>query len=184
MDIKSESLWIDNVTGSRRISNAIWALIVFIGAIGFIFVGLSSYFGKDLIPFLQSQAIIFKPQGLVMLFYGIGGFFLSIYLWCLIVWDIGSGYNEFDRQEGLVSIFRWGFPGKNRRIRIRCLVEDIQAIRLEVNENLGARSVISIRLKGQQDIPLNQIGESLNLTQMEEKAAQLARFLRVPIEGI
>lgn len=184
MDIKSEFLWIENVIGSRRMSNVSWALIVFLGALGFIVVGLSSYFGKDIIPLLQSESIIFKPQGLVMLFYGIGGLFLSIYLWCIIIWDIGSGYNEFDRKEGIISIFRWGFPGTNRRIRIRCLVEDIQAIRLEVNEGLTSRSVISIRLKGQQDIPLNQMGESLTLSQMEENAAQLARFLRVPIEGI
>jgi hypothetical protein len=184
MDIKSESLWIERVIGSRRMSNIIWAQVVFLGALGFVLVGLSSYLGKDIIPFLQSESIIFTPQGLVMLFYGIGGLFLSIYLWCVIIWGIGSGYNEFDRQEGIVSIFRWGFPGKNRRIRIRCLIEDIQSIRLEVNENIGSRRVIAIRLKGQQDIPLTQVGESFTLSEMEEKAAQLARFLRVPIEGI
>jgi hypothetical protein len=184
MDRNSEYLWIDKVIGSRRISNYVWASVVLLGAIGFILVGLSSYIGTDIIPFLQSQSISFTPQGLVMLFYGVGGFFLSIYLWCVIIWGIGSGYNEFDRKEGIISIFRWGFPGKNRRIRIRCLVEDVQAIRLEINENLGSRRIIAIRLKGQQDIPLTQAGESLSLTQMEEKAAQLARFLRVPIEGI
>jgi hypothetical protein len=184
MEIKSEFLWIENVAGSRRISNFIWASIVFLGALGFILVGLSSYIGEDIIPLLPSQSIAFTPQGLVMSFYGIGGFFLSIYLWCTIIWSVGSGYNEFDRREGVISIFRWGFPGKNRRIRIRCLVEDVQSICLAVNENLGARRMISIRLKGQQDIPLTQMGESLSLSEMEEKAAQLARFLRVPIEGI
>lgn len=184
MEIKSEFLWIESVPGSRRISNFIWASIVFLGALGFILVGLSSYLGEDIIPLLPSQAIAFTPQGLVMSFYGIGGFFLSIYLWCTIIWSVGSGYNEFDRREGIISIFRWGFPGKNRRIRIRCLVEDVQSICLAVNDNLGARRMISIRLKGQQDIPLTQMGESLSLSEMEEKAAQLARFLRVPIEGI
>lgn len=184
MNIKSEYLWIDEIVGSRRISNYVWAFIVFFGSLGFFLVGISSYIGKDLIPFLQSQSIPFTPQGLVMFFYGIGGLFLSIYLWCVIIWKIGSGYNEFDRKEGIISIFRWGFPGTNRRIRIRCLVEDVQAIRLEINESLGSRRVISIRLKGKQDIPLTQAGESLTLSQMEEKAAQLARFLRVPIEGI
>jgi Ycf4 len=184
MDIKTESLWIETVKGSRRISNFLWASVVFLGALGFILVGLSSYFGKDIIPFLQTESIAFTPQGLVMLFYGIAGLFLSIYLWCIIVWSIGSGYNEFDRLQGIVSIFRWGFPGKNRRIRIRCLVEDIQAIRLEVNDNLLSRRMISIKLKGQQDIPLTQMGEAFTLSEMEEKAAQLARFLRVPIEGL
>lgn len=184
MNINPEYLWIDKVIGSRRTSNYIWASVVFLGSMGFILVGLSSYIGEDIIPFLESQSITFTPQGLVMLFYGVGGLFLSIYLWCVIIWDIGSGYNEFDRKEGIISIFRWGFPGTNRRIRIRCLVEDVQAIRLEINENLGSRRVISIRLKGQQDIPLTQVGESLTLSQIEEKAAQLARFLRVPIDGI
>lgn len=184
MDTKSESLWIENVVGSRRISNVIWATIVLLGALGFILVGLSSYFNKDIASFVgPSQSITFTPQGLVMCFYGIGGFFLSLYLWFTILWDVGSGYNEFDRCEGVISIFRWGFPGKNRRIRIRFLVEDVQSIRLELKDNLSSRGRISIRLKNKQDVPLTQQKESLNLIEMEEKAAQLARFLRVPIEG-
>ena len=68
MDIKSENLWIDKVIGSRRISNFIWASVVFLGSVGFILVGLSSYIGKDIIPLLPSQSISFAPQGLVMLF--------------------------------------------------------------------------------------------------------------------
>jgi hypothetical protein len=183
MDTKSEFLWVENVIGSRRISNVLWAIIVLLGALGFLLVGISSYFNKDIFSFLPSEAITFTPQGLVMCFYGIGGFFLSFYLWLAIIWDVGSGYNEFDRREGVVSIFRWGFPGKNRRIRIRFLVEDVQSIRLELKENFSSRSRIAIRLKNQQDVPLTQQKESLNLREIEEKAAQLARFLRVPIEG-
>jgi hypothetical protein len=183
MDTKSEWLWIEPVVGSRRISNFLWASVLLIGALGFVLVGISSYLGKDLVPFLSAQSIAFTPQGLVMCFYGIAGLFLSIYLWCAILWNIGSGYNEFDRKEGVISLFRWGFPGENRRIRIRFLVEDLQAIRLEARDSIGSRRIISLRLKGQQDIPLTQLDESLTLREMEEKTAQLARFLRVPIEG-
>jgi hypothetical protein len=183
MDTKSEFLWIENIVGSRRISNVLWAIIVLLGALGFIVVGVSSYLNTDIIPFLPSQSITFTPQGLVMCFYGIGGFFLSFYLWLAIIWDVGSGYNEFDRREGIISIFRWGFPGTNRRIRIRFLVENVQSIRLELKDNLSSRGRIAIRLKNQQDVPLTQQKESLNLREMEDKAAQLARFLRVPIEG-
>lgn len=183
MNTKSEFLWIENVVGSRRFSNVLWATVVFLGALGFILVGFSSYLNKDIVSFLPSQSITFTPQGLVMCFYGIGGFFLSLYLWFAILWDVGSGYNEFDRCEGVISIFRWGFPGKNRRIRIRFLVEDVQSIRLELKDNLNSRGRISIRLKNQQNVPLTQQKESLNLREMEEKAAQLARFIRVPIEG-
>uniref|UniRef100_A0A453FGS8 Photosystem I assembly protein Ycf4 n=2 Tax=Aegilops tauschii subsp. strangulata TaxID=200361 RepID=A0A453FGS8_AEGTS len=43
-----------------------------------------------------------------MSFYGIAGLFISSYLWCTILWNVGSGYDRFDRKEGIVCIFRWG----------------------------------------------------------------------------
>uniref|UniRef100_A0A3Q7GGM3 Photosystem I assembly protein Ycf4 n=1 Tax=Solanum lycopersicum TaxID=4081 RepID=A0A3Q7GGM3_SOLLC len=65
-------IWIELITGSRKISNFCWALILFICSLGFLLVGTSSY--------------------------------------------LGSGYDRFDRKKGIVCIFHWGFPGKNRRI--------------------------------------------------------------------
>ncbi|KAL9990228.1 Photosystem I assembly protein Ycf4 [Helianthus debilis subsp. tardiflorus] len=47
-----------------------------------------------------------------MSFYGIAGLFISSYLWCTISWNVGSGYDRFDIKDGIVCIFRWGFPGK------------------------------------------------------------------------
>nr|DAD34580.1 TPA_asm: hypothetical protein HUJ06_005220 [Nelumbo nucifera] len=67
-----------------------------------------------------------------MSFYGIAGLFISSYLWCTILWSVGSGYDRFDRKEGIMCIFRRGFPGKNRRIILRFLMRDIQSIRIEV----------------------------------------------------
>jgi hypothetical protein len=99
MNRESEWLWIEPIIGSRRISNFCWAFILLLGAFGFFFVGISSYFGKDLIPFLSSRQILFVPQGVVMCFYGIAGLFLSFYLWCTILWNIGSGYNKFDKKK-------------------------------------------------------------------------------------
>ena len=136
MNRESEWLWIEPIIGSRRISNFCWAFILLLGAFGFFFVGLSSYLGKDLIPFLSSQQILFVPQGVVMCFYGIAGLFLSFYLWCTILWNVGSGYNKFDKKEKVVSLFRWGFPGKNRRIYINFLMKDIQGIRMEIQEGI------------------------------------------------
>ncbi|MCD9641067.1 hypothetical protein HAX54_026896 [Datura stramonium] len=49
----------------------------------------------------------------------------------------GSGYDRFDRKEGIVCIFRWGFPSKNRRIFLRFLIKDIQSGRIEVKEARG-----------------------------------------------
>ena len=184
MNIQSEYLWIESVIGSKRISNWFWAFILLIAGSGFIIVGLSSYTGQNLLPFISSHDIEFTPQGLIMCFYGIGALFLSTYLCCAILLGIGNGYNEFDRKQGVISIFRWGFPGKNRRIRIRCSIQDIQSIRLKMKEGIASNYTMSLRLIDQQDFPLTQANENLSWEQTEEKAAQLAQFLRVPIEGL
>nr|YP_009258667.1 hypothetical chloroplast RF4 [Coleochaete scutata]ANI25721.1 hypothetical chloroplast RF4 [Coleochaete scutata] len=184
MNSNFETLRIENIIGSRRFSNYCWAIILFIGAFGFLIVGLSSYIKQDLVPFLSSKNIIFTPQGIVMCFYGIAGLFVSLYIWCTIWFNIGSGYNEFDKKRAIVRIFRWGFPGKNRRISIQCAFEDIQAIRLEIKESIYPRCMLYIKIKGQKDVPLTQIGETLTLREIEDKAADLARFLKVSIEGL
>jgi hypothetical protein len=184
MNYQSDWLRVEPIIGSRRVSNFCWAFIILFGALGFFSVGISSYLGKDLIPFLSSQQILFVPQGIVMCFYGIAGFFLSFYLWCTILWNVGSGYNKFDKQQKIVCLFRWGFPGENRRVCIRFFIKDIQAIRMEVQEGIYPRRIIYMKIKGQQDIPLTCIGENLTLKEMEEQAAELARFLRVSIEGL
>lgn len=188
MNIQSDGIRIDLVTGSRRITNLGWASILLLGTSGFVLTGLSSYFGKDLIPFVYSSEehmkIAFAPQGLVMCFYGIAGLFLSTYLWCAILWNVGGGYNEFDRQEGTITIFRWGFPGENRRIRIRFLIKDVKAVRIETQTGLLSRNDISILLRDKQRLVFNQLGDSLTLQEIEDKAVQLAQFLQVPLEGV
>lgn len=81
-----------------------------------------------------------------------------------------------------VCLFRWGFPGRNRRTFLRFLMKDIQAIKMEVQEGLYPRRVLYMEIKGQRDIPLARTGENLTLREMEQKAAELARFLRISIE--
>nr|YP_010931964.1 photosystem I assembly protein Ycf4 [Pleurozia acinosa]WKR34986.1 photosystem I assembly protein Ycf4 [Pleurozia acinosa]WKR35158.1 photosystem I assembly protein Ycf4 [Pleurozia subinflata] len=184
MNSQIESIRVDFITGSRRISNFCWALILLLGAVGFSFVGFSSYLRQDLISFLSSEKILFIPQGLIMCFYGIAGSFVSFYLWCTIGWNIGSGYNKFDKQKGTFSLFRWGFPGRNRRIFIQFFLRDIQALRMEVQEGFLPRRVLYIKIKGQRDVPLSHIEEYATLEEMETKAAELARFLKISIEGI
>ena len=44
---------------------------------------------------------MFLPQGLVMSFYGVAGLTLALYLWLTIAWDVGSGYNEFNKASGV-----------------------------------------------------------------------------------
>nr|WRY69665.1 photosystem I assembly protein Ycf4 [Phyllanthus fluitans] len=181
MNWRSEHIWIEFIEGSRKINNFFWALILFLGSLGFLLVGISSYLGRNLISFFPFQQINFFPQGLVMSFYGIAGLFISSYLWCTISWNVGSGYDRFDRKEGVVCIFRWGFPGKNRRILLRFLMKDIQSIRIEAKEGFSARSVLYMDIRGQGAVPLTRTDENLTPQEVEQKAAELAYFLRVPI---
>nr|QBE88803.1 photosystem I assembly protein ycf4 [Pharnaceum aurantium] len=182
MNWRSKSIWIELLRGSRKISNFCWAFFLFFASFGFLLVGVSSYIGTNLIALFPPQQIPFFPQGIVMSFYGIAGLFISSYLWCTIAWNVGSGYDRFDRQEGIVCIFRWGFPGKNRRIFLRFLLKDIQAIRIELKEGFYTHRILSLEIRGQAAIPLTRTDENLTLREMEQKAAELAYFLRVPIE--
>nr|WOC92036.1 photosystem I assembly protein Ycf4 [Utricularia simulans] len=183
MICRSERIWIELITGSRKLSNFCWALIIFLGSLGFLLVGISSYLGRNLISFVSSQQILFFPQGIIMSFYGIAGLFISSYLWCTIYWNVGSGYDRFDRKDGLVCIFRWGFPGKNRRIFLRFFIKDIQSIRIEVKEGIYARRVLYMDIRGREALPLTRTDENLTTREIEQKAAELAYFLRVPIEA-
>nr|QGX07017.1 photosystem I assembly protein Ycf4 [Comastoma falcatum] len=182
MSWRSEHIWIELIVGSRKISNLCWAVILFLGSLGFFLVGTSSYLGRNLISFFPSYTIIFFSQGIVMSFYGLAGLFISSYLWCTIFWNVGSGYDRFDRKEGVMCIFRWGFPGKNRRILRRFFLKDIQSIRIEVKESIYVRRVLYIDIRGWGVIPLTRIDDNLTPREIEQKATELAYFLRVPIE--
>jgi hypothetical protein len=172
------------VIGSRRFSNYWWATVITLGATGFLLAGISSYLKTNLLLVTDPTQLIFFPQGLVMGLYGAAGLLLALYLWLTILWDLGGGYNEFDRKTGKIKIFRWGFPGKNRRIEIECNIQDVQAVRAQIKEGLNPRRALYLRVKGRRDIPLTRVGQPLSLKELETQAAELARFLKVPLEGL
>lgn len=184
------------IVGERRISNYWWASIVFIGAFGFLFTGISSYFNLvpktintgDFTEFVNTseniQTLTFFPQGLLMSFYGSLGLLLSIYWWLLIFWNVGGGFNEFNKKDGFIRIFRWGYPGKTRRIDLSYALNDVEAIRVELKQGFDPQRTIYIRFKGKGEIPLTGIGEPLTLKEIEKQASELANFLQVPLEGL
>jgi hypothetical protein len=172
------------VIGSRRFSNYWWAVIVSLGATGFLLAGLSSYFKINLLPFTDPTELVFIPQGVVMGFYGVAGLLLASYLWLVSLLDVGGGYNEFNRETGSIKIFRWGFPGKNRQIELNCRIQDVQAVRVDIKEGLNPRRALYLRVKGRRDIPLTRVGQPMSLTELENQGAGLARFLGVALEGL
>lgn len=182
--IKQDLVRRDMVVGARRLSNYFWASILGLGGLGFLLVGLSSWVGFDILPWWSAREIVFFPQGLVMCFYGFLGLLTSLYLGCTILWSIGGGYNEFNKAEGKIRIFRWGFPGRDRRIEITCGLEEVEAIRVDIKEGVNPKRTIYLRLSGQREIPLTRIGQPLTLAEIEQQAAELAGFLQVKLEGL
>jgi Ycf4 len=172
------------ILGSRRFSNYFWAIVVTIGATGFFLASLSSYFHTNLLPFADPLQLIFLPQGLAMGLYGTAGLLLATYLWLTILWNLGGGYNEFNKTTKTAQIFRWGFPGKNRKIEVSCKLEDIQAVKVTLKEGLNPKRAIYLRVKGMRDIPLTRVGQPISLSSLETQAAELVRFLAVPMEGL
>jgi hypothetical protein len=178
---KGDRLLHQNVLGSRRFSNYWWATIVTLGASGFLLAGISSYLKVNLLIVSDPTQLVFVPQGLVMGLYGSAGLLLATYLWLVILLDVGGGYNEFNQETG---IFRWGFPGKNRRIEIDSRIEDVQSVRIAVKEGLNPLRTLYLRIKGRRDIPLTRVGQPVSLTELETEGAKLARFLGVSLEGL
>lgn len=182
--MKSQQLCVRyEVAGVRRISNFIWGIILSIGGIGFLLTGLSAYFNQPLIPFINISAIQFFPQGLVMCFYGSLGILLGTYIWLILLWNLGEGFNEFNLETGQVRIFRWGFPGKNRRIDLQYPISDVQSIRVEIQEGLNPKRIIYLCLRGNREIPLTRAGQPISIQELETQAAQLAKFLQVALES-
>jgi len=181
---KSENLLSQQVLGSRRFSNYWWASIVTMGASGFFLASISSYLKVNLLIVTDATQLIFVPQGLVMGLYGSAGLLLATYLWLVVLWDLGGGYNEFNRETGTLKIFRWGFPGKNRQIQIDGKISDVQSVKIVIKEGLNPQRALYLRVKGRRDIPLTRVGQPLSLADLETQGAELARFLGVSLEGL
>jgi hypothetical protein len=174
------------IIGERRISNYWWALVISFGSIGFLFTGITAYFATSTNgnAILNNQIVPFFPQGLLMSFYGSLGVLLSLYWWFLIYWNVGGGFNEFNKKDGFIRVFRWGYPGKNRKIDLSYSLKDVEAIKVELKQGLDPQRTIYLRLKGNREIPITGIGQPLTLKDIEKQASELANFLQVSLEGL
>ena len=172
------------VLGSRRLSNLIWAIIVTIGGVGFLLAGLSSYLNTNLLIVSDTSQIQFIPQGVALTSYGVVGSLLAAYLWLMLVWNVGGGYNEFNKETGTVTIARQGYPGKNSNVKVEFPIDDVLSVRAEIREGLSPKRALYLRSKKRRDVPLTRVGEPIALSTLENQGAELARFLQVPLEGL
>jgi len=174
----------DKIIGSRRFSNYFWSVVLFVGGLGFLLAGLSSYLKINLLPFANPTELIFIPQGLVMMFYGTLSLGLSFYIILTILLDIGSGYNEYNKMENLVKIVRKGFPGQNREILLTYPLSNVRAIGIKITEGLNPTRSIYLCLKDERNIPLTPVQEPTAISSLEEEASELAKFLDLKLENL
>ena len=174
----------EKIIGSRRFSNYFWASFLFIGGLMFLLAGISSYVKTNLLPFGNTIELVFIPQGIVMMFYGTLSFGLSTYIIATLFWDIGSGYNEYNKVENLVKIVRKGFPGKNREILLTYPLNNIKSIGVKISEGLNPKRIIYLCLKDERKIPLTPVQQPDSISDLEDQAADLAKFLDLKLENL
>ena len=119
-----------------------------------------------------------------MMFYGTLSFGMSIYILTTVLLDIGSGYNEYNRVESLVKIVRKGFPGRNREILLTYPLSNIRSIGIKITEGLNPTRSIYLCLKDERNIPLTPVQEPTSISDLEEEAADLAKFLDLKLENL
>jgi len=174
----------DKIIGSRRFSNYFWSFFLLLGGLGFLLAGISSYFKVNLLLFTDTSDLVFIPQGLVMMFYGTLSLGFSIYIIITVLLDIGSGYNEYNKVENLVKIVRKGFPGRNREILLTYPLENVKSIGIKITEGLNPMRSIYLCLKDERNIPLTSVQEPMAISDLEEEAASLAKFLDLKLENL
>jgi hypothetical protein len=177
----------DILFGARRFSNYLFRRGLLMGGLRFFVTGFSSWRQKNLLPFIDTTEVKFLPQGVVICFYGVLAIRLGLYLFLRRFWAVGRGFNEYDKERKQIRLFRWGFPGKNRRIEFFYPFFELEALRLERQSYLKnfSNSGLYLLLKNKRKVLLTQL-DSADIQSSQEReyfAAELARFLQIPLEG-
>jgi hypothetical protein len=118
------------------------------------------------------------------MFYGTFSLGISLYILFTVLLDIGGGYNEYNKLENLVKIVRKGFPGKNREIFLTYPLANIRAIGIKITEGLNPSRSIYLCLKDERNIPLTPVQQPVAISDLEENAADLAKFLDLKLENL
>lgn len=173
----------DEILGSRRFSNYWWATIILLGSTSFFLIGICSYLNIQINPLSHNDNFLFIPQGAAMTFYGITGMLISLFIWYTILLDVGSGYNEFNNSTGIITIFRLGFPGKNRILKLEYKIQEVSSIKINIQEGVSPKREIYLKTKDRREIPITKIGSPINLSEIEKQAKEISAFINVNLEG-
>ncbi len=161
----------DLIIGTRTVENYLWSSILFVGGTKFINVTPSSISGFE----------ITVTQQLVMGLYGYIAISIAIYLMCSILWDVGGGYNEYNKDQGVLTVVRWGFPGKTRRVQLEIPFSTIQALSIQAPNSYFSKNGVNLQYQNGKSLPLLHSNQTLTLYELEKYATQVALFIEVPL---
>ena len=176
----------DTFIGSRSISNYFFIMTLFISGFVFFITGISSWNSDFILSYFYISEIQFIPQGFAICFYGSLAIILGLYLFLMLSFRIGSGFNEYNKKNRQIIIFRWGFPGLKRRYKFSYSFSEVDSLILEGQNGFpNLRNLeLCLLLKSQIKITIIKL-DAVNIytrQEMEEFSADLAQFLQIPFK--
>ena len=100
----------------------------------------------------------------------------------VIWWNVGFGYNEYDRFSQKVTIYRKGFPGKTQELTFTFGFNEIKSIKMRIKDGLNPKRQLLLCLTDNREIPLTGIEQPTALNKIESEAITLAKYLNVFLE--
>lgn len=85
--IKNEAIFIETIVNKNIYSDLLLNITLLTGSLGFLIVGISSFYKSNLLPILNAKEIIFFPQGATMSFYGTLGVIIGFYQLLILYWS-------------------------------------------------------------------------------------------------
>lgn len=176
--------------GGRTALGIFWAIVQPLASAGFLVVGLSIFFGEDIVdwtpvtsalfPFLRATNDMFWfPQGMFMTFYGFFGFFVfgPLQLW-IQTQNPGKGLTEFNRNTQRITKI------VDNEVLDEIKFSDVQKVKFRWSSGqfLGQREIILEKKDGSEFFWQDVEAEQTTRAVMERRAAILSEFLDVDLE--
>ena len=97
-------------------------------------------------------------------------------------WDVGSGYNEYNKDIQKIQLYRKTFPGKNEKLSFIFSFAEIRSIKMKLKEGINPKRQLVLCLIDNREVPLTRADQFVALNKLEEDAMQIAKCLNVYLE--
>ena len=78
-------------------------------------------------------------------------------------------YNEYNQNLNEVILYRQGFPGTNRELKLKFIFSEIKSIKMKIEEGLNPKRQLFLCLKDSREIPLTGLIDPLVLLKSNKR---------------